>query len=43
MLGVRGSNPRTSSPDGVADFTSMLMLMAVRNAKSIMGRAQDHD
>jgi D-specific alpha-keto acid dehydrogenase len=31
------------SPDSVADFTLMLMLMAVRNAKSIVRRAEIHD
>jgi D-specific alpha-keto acid dehydrogenase len=31
------------SPDSVADYTLMLMLMAVRNAKSIMLRAEVHD
>jgi len=31
------------SPDGVADYTVMLMLMAVRNAKSIIRRADTHD
>jgi D-specific alpha-keto acid dehydrogenase len=31
------------SPDSVADYTLMLMLMAVRNAKSIVGRVQAHD
>jgi D-specific alpha-keto acid dehydrogenase len=31
------------SPDSVADYTLMLMLMAVRNAKSTVIRAQDHD
>jgi D-specific alpha-keto acid dehydrogenase len=31
------------SPDSVADFTLMLMLMAVRNAKSIIRRADAHD
>jgi D-specific alpha-keto acid dehydrogenase len=31
------------SPDSVADFTLMLMLMAVRNAKSTISRAQAHD
>ena len=31
------------SPDGVADYTLMLILMAVRNAKSTIGRAQVHD
>jgi D-specific alpha-keto acid dehydrogenase len=31
------------SPDSVADYTLMLMLMAVRNAKSIISRAGVHD
>jgi D-specific alpha-keto acid dehydrogenase len=31
------------SPDSVADFTLMLMLMAIRNAKSALIRAQAHD
>ena len=31
------------SPDSVADYTVMLMLMAVRNAKSIIRRADIHD
>jgi D-specific alpha-keto acid dehydrogenase len=31
------------SPDSVADYTLMLMLMAVRNAKSTFSRAQVHD
>src|SRR5690242_17611743 len=31
------------SPDSVADFTVMLMLMAVRNVKSIISRADIHD
>ncbi len=31
------------SPDSVADFTLMLMLVAVRNAKSIVCRAAMHD
>lgn len=31
------------SPDSVADYTLMLMLMAVRNAKSIIQRAELHD
>jgi D-specific alpha-keto acid dehydrogenase len=31
------------SPDSVADYTVMLMLMAVRNAKSIISRADIHD
>jgi D-specific alpha-keto acid dehydrogenase len=33
----------TYSPDSVADYTLMLMLMAVRNAKSIINRADIHD
>ncbi|OXM48606.1 VanH-AOV family D-lactate dehydrogenase [Amycolatopsis alba] len=31
------------SPDSVADFTLMLMLMAVRDAKSILRRTEVHD
>jgi D-specific alpha-keto acid dehydrogenase len=31
------------SPDSVADYTLMLMLMAVRNARSIIRRADIHD
>lgn len=31
------------SPDSVADYTLMLMLMAVRNAKSVVSRADIHD
>jgi D-specific alpha-keto acid dehydrogenase len=31
------------SPDSVADYTLMLMLMAVRNAKSTINRADIHD
>jgi D-specific alpha-keto acid dehydrogenase len=31
------------SPDSVADYTLMLMLMAVRNAKSTISRADVHD
>jgi D-specific alpha-keto acid dehydrogenase len=31
------------SPDSVADYTLMLMLMAVRDAKSTMSRSQVHD
>lgn len=31
------------SPDSVADYTLMLMLMAVRNAKSVIRRADTHD
>lgn len=31
------------SPDSVADYTMMLMLMAVRNAKSMMRSVEQHD
>ena len=31
------------SPDSVADYTLMLMLMAVRNAKSTLSRVEVHD
>jgi D-specific alpha-keto acid dehydrogenase len=31
------------SPDSVADYTLMLMLMAARNAKSVLRRADNHD
>ena len=31
------------SPDSVADYTLMLMLMAVRHARSVFGRADVHD
>jgi D-specific alpha-keto acid dehydrogenase len=31
------------SPDSVADYTLMLMLMAVRHAKSVIGRSDVHD
>jgi D-specific alpha-keto acid dehydrogenase len=31
------------SPDGVADYTVMLMLMAIRNAKSIVSSAEHYD
>jgi D-specific alpha-keto acid dehydrogenase len=33
----------TYSPDSVADYTVMLMLMAVRHAKSVICRAERHD
>jgi D-specific alpha-keto acid dehydrogenase len=33
----------TYSPDGVADYTVMLLLMAVRHAKSVLRRADVHD
>ena len=35
--------PVAYSPDSVADYTLMLMLMAVRSAKSTISRAQVHD
>lgn len=41
-IGIRVENV-AYSPDSVADYTLMLMLMAVRNAKSIFSRAQAHD
>ena len=31
------------APDGVADYTVMLLLMAIRNAKAIISSAQQHD
>ena len=31
------------SPDSVADYTLLLMLMVMRNAKSTIDRAQVHD
>lgn len=31
------------SPDSVADYTLMLILMALRNAKTVLSRAQVHD
>lgn len=33
----------TYSPDSVADYTVMLMLMAVRHAKAVLSRADAHD
>lgn len=41
-LGIRVENV-AYSPDSVADYTLMLMLMAVRNAKSVILRADVHD
>lgn len=41
-LGITVGNV-SYSPDSVADYTLMLMLMAVRNAKSIVRRADAHD
>src|SRR5207237_4941668 len=41
-VGIRVGNV-AYSPDSVADYTLMLMLMAVRNAKSILHRADAHD
>jgi D-specific alpha-keto acid dehydrogenase len=41
-VGIRVENV-AYSPDSVADYTLMLMLMAVRNASSIIRRADTHD
>ncbi|MGW5366084.1 D-lactate dehydrogenase VanH [Actinopolymorpha pittospori] len=41
-VGIRVENV-TYSPDSVADYTLMLMLMAVRHAKSMVRRADAHD
>ena len=41
-VGIRVENV-AYSPDSVADYTLMLMLMAVRNAKSMIRRADVHD
>ncbi|MFD9869361.1 D-isomer specific 2-hydroxyacid dehydrogenase family protein [Streptomyces niveus] len=41
-VGIRVENV-AYSPDSVADYTLMLMLMAVRNAKSTVRRADTHD
>jgi D-specific alpha-keto acid dehydrogenase len=41
-VGISVANVRYS-PDSVADYTLMLMLMAVRNAKSMVTRADVHD
>ncbi len=41
-VGIRVGNV-AYSPDSVADYTLMLMLMAVRNAKSLIRRADIHD
>lgn len=41
-VGIRVENV-TYSPDSVADYTLMLMLMAIRNAKSVIRRAEVHD
>jgi D-specific alpha-keto acid dehydrogenase len=41
-VGIRVGNV-AYSPDSVADYTLMLMLMAVRNAKSMIRRADIHD
>ena len=38
-VGIRVENV-AYSPDSVADYTLMLMLMAVRHAKTIIGRRQ---
>ena len=42
LLGIRVSNA-TYSPDCVADYTVMLMLMALRRMKRILQRADIHD
>jgi D-specific alpha-keto acid dehydrogenase len=41
-VGIRVENV-AYSPDSVADYTVMLMLMAVRHAKSVIRRADAHD
>lgn len=41
-VGIRVGNV-AYRPDGVADYTLMLMLMAVRNARSIISRAESRD
>lgn len=41
-LGIKIDNV-AYSPDSVADYTLMLMLMAIRNAKSIINRVKDHN
>ncbi|WP_079031686.1 D-lactate dehydrogenase VanH [Streptomyces specialis] len=41
-VGIRVGNV-AYSPDSVADYTLMLMLMAVRHAKSVIRRADVHD
>lgn len=41
-VGIRVENV-AYSPDGVADYTLMLMLMAVRNAKATLRSADRHD
>jgi len=42
MVGITVGNV-TYSPDSVADYTLMLMLMAVRHMKSVISRADVHD
>src|SRR6516164_3958294 len=41
-VGIRVGNV-AYSPDSVADYTLMLMLMVVRNAKSVIRRTDTHD
>jgi D-specific alpha-keto acid dehydrogenase len=41
-IGVKVENV-SYSPDSVADYTLMLMLMAVRHTKSVLRRADSHD
>ncbi len=42
ILGITVENV-TYAPDGVADYTLMLILMALRNAKAIVRAAEQHD
>jgi D-specific alpha-keto acid dehydrogenase len=42
QLGITVENA-AYAPDGVADYTLMLILMAIRNAKEIVGRANAND
>jgi D-specific alpha-keto acid dehydrogenase len=41
-LGIEVDNT-TYAPDGVADFTLMLILMAIRNVKHVVRAAEQHD
>ena len=41
-LGIRVENV-AYSPDSVADYTLMLILMAIRHAKTVFSRSTDHD
>lgn len=42
QLGITVENV-VYAPDGVADFTVMLMLMVIRNAKQVVSSAEQHD